>query len=351
MKKMIDYMISAFLILGFLFSLNTAVFAEAENIPEPSEILPSEFLSKPSMDMEDVIKKVVTEERANELYDPEKYSYDTSTYLVEYSVSEDYWRRVKSLDYSGLTEAIDADYPVVYIPVFGDIEDTNGRVYNRVVGYFRLQYSRSLNEKAFSYKMTSAQYNLTSTDFKDKRVVGIYEDISFYLTRTDTKAEQVFLIKYPSSVTDEQETVAVIKTQTDTVILDTSNSLHIGNDIIPSDELPAYSVSEYSERRKEVEKTLYKESKLSFILGSSIRKLLNGEITAEYFVCSVVPILATVVFGAATLIWFEVADYWGYILAAVVMLTVIIAALILLKVRKLRKNVRDRVIFENLWRH
>ncbi len=338
MKKMIDYMISAFLILSFLFSLNTAVFAETANITEPSERLPSEFLRKPAMDMDEVIKKEVTEERANERYDPEKYSYDTSTYLVEYSVSEDYWNRVKTLDYKGLTEAIDADYPVVYIPVFGDIEDTNGRTHNRVVGYFRLQYSRSLNEKAFSYKMTSAQYNLTSTDFKDKRVVGIYEAISFYLTRTDTKAEQVFLIKYPSSVTNEQETVAVIKTETDTVILDTSNSLHIGNDIIPSDELTAYSVSEYSERRKEVEKTLYKESKLSFILGSSINKLLDGEITAEYFVRSVVPTLVTVAFGAATLIWFEVTDYLGYILVTITVLTIIIVALILLKVRKLRKK-------------
>lgn len=98
-------------------------------------------------------------------------------------------------------------------------------------------------------------YNLADNDFRDKKNVWFYEEIADYINQSRTKAQQVFLIRYPSSLSDGHEKVAVIQTVDNVVILDVSNSLNIN---MESRQDSAYTVSEYRALRMEVEKNLYK---------------------------------------------------------------------------------------------
>lgn len=63
------------------------------------------------------------------------------------------------------------------------------------------------------------------------------------------------MIRYPSSLSDGHEKIAVIQTKDNAVILDVSNSLNIN---METREYSAYTVSEYRTLRMEIEKNLYK---------------------------------------------------------------------------------------------
>lgn len=260
MKKMMKYVITLLLILGCLFSLSTVCLAETSETADSFQILPSEFIAEPKLDIETIIKNKVTEERVNESYKmssldmPEKFTYDTSIYLVEYSVSTDYWDDVKTWDYKGLTDALYTDYPTIYIPLFADVADTNGNMHTRVIAYIKLYY----NWLKSDYSFIMSTHQVTSEDYKNKKNAGFYENISFYLEENEIDAQQVFLIKYPSSLSTGKETITVIQTESDTLILDLDNTLYVDNDDKMSDRSVVYSISEYKPLRQQVEKEMYK---------------------------------------------------------------------------------------------
>ncbi len=220
----------------------------------------SRTVKEPKVDIESLINERLTKEIVDERYNmgslekPEKYMYDTSVYLLEYNVGTDYWNSVTENNYKGLTEAIDYSYPTVYIPVFGDIADTNGEFHNRVIGYFKLDYDAFERD----YRLSSAFYNLPSNDYKDRKIVGFFEKIQDYLDQNNITSEQVFLIRYPSSLSDDMEKIAVIKTADDTLILDVSGSVNTNADKTAFSEAHSYSISEYRTLRLEAEKELYK---------------------------------------------------------------------------------------------
>ena len=241
------------------------IVTEASDTTDSVEVLISNPIGGSKTNIQSIINDKVYDGIVSERYNgfsierPAIYTYDTSIYLLEYNVSTDYWNKVSSMDYKGLTEAprvIDYDHPTIYIPLFGDITDTEGNNHNRAIGYIRLYYNWSDKD----YRFNMALYNLTSDNFKDKKKVGFYEEISEYLNQSKTDAQQVFLIRYPSSLTDGHEKIAVIQTKDDTVILDISNTLNIPDNKIDPDKAPVYSISEYSSLRKEVEKKLYQQS-------------------------------------------------------------------------------------------
>lgn len=309
MQKNFRHIITMLIIVCFMFSYSTVVCAENTKETALLERIPSEFIAKPTLDIDTVIKNTLTKERV-ETYDnllvknsPNEYTYDTSLYLVEYSVSENYWSEVRSLDYNGITEVLYTDYPTIYIPIFAKISDTKGDLHNRAVGYIKFEYSSTRNDDLMYHSFLAIE-NLASENFKDKKQVGAYEEILYYLERSKTTPEQVFLIKYPSSLSDELEKVAVIKTETDTVILDISDSLHTSSETKNSDELIAYSISEYSSLRKEVEKELYKtaDSLENVRYGGTVNADENNEF--KYLPHIVIPgiVLTTVIAG--TIIWF-----------------------------------------------
>lgn len=258
--------IAIFLIIACFFSFSTVGFAEdyeKEDIGiekvEPLEKLPSRFIAEPKLDMEAVLNEHITEARVRERYNmssfvmPKEFTYDKSVYLVEYYVSTDFWESVKTLDYKGLTEAIFTDYPTVYVPLFADVADADGKLCNRQVGFIRLRH----DARDDNYMVSSSMFNTTKETFKQKKNDSFYEKIAFYLIENNIKAEQVFLLRYPTSFVPGQETVAVIKTESDAFILDISNSLHLETDTKSSDAIPKYSISEYKPLRLEVEKELY----------------------------------------------------------------------------------------------
>lgn len=264
MKKTTNTIIILLLLVGCFFSVSTVALAETSATSETSETsnslprLPSKFIAEPKIDIEAVIKDKVTEERVNERYDvsfldmPEKFTYDTSTYLVEYSVDTDYWDNVKTLDYKGLTEAIYPSYPTIYIPIWADVSDPNGSISARVVAYIQL-YHDVLDGYRFSLQV----HNIATPEYFDKSVVDYYEDLLFYLEESNTDAKQVFLINYPSSLTYRKEKIAIIQTESDSVVLDLFNTLKIDNGNKESDRSLVYSIAEYKPLRQELEKELY----------------------------------------------------------------------------------------------
>lgn len=252
--------VSIFIFTLLFFSFLT-VICFAENTAAIENTLKntiSKPIAEPAINIEAMISEKVTEARVSEYYGfttdtPEHYTYDTSVYLLEYSVSTDYWSNVQSLDYRGLTEAIYSAYPTVYIPLFGDIEDSNDVVSQRVIGYIKLRNDGGTNDYVFSMGI----YNLPSEDYINKKTRVIYESIADYINQNKVDVQQVFLIRYPNSLSDSLEKIAVIQTDNDTIILDVSNSLHLENDNTTDSLYTAYSIAEYRERRMELEKDLY----------------------------------------------------------------------------------------------
>ena len=242
----------------------------------------SRTIKEPKVDIELLIGERLTKEIADERYNtvsfekPEKYTYDTSVYLLEYNVGTDYWNSITENNYTGLTEAIDYSYPTVYIPVFGDISDTSGEIHNRVIGYFKLDHDSHERD----YRFSSAFYNLPGNDYKDRKNVGFFEKIQDFVSQNSITSEQVFLIKYPSSLSDDMEKIAVIKTADDTLILDVSGSVNANADKTAFSEVHSYSVSEYRTLRLEAEKELYNKENNYGIL------IIVCVFTAVLFLCA-----------------------------------------------------------------
>lgn len=256
MKRTLSCITALLFIAGCFYCFKITGFAES------SDKLLSKPIAAPIIDIETVLNNKVTEQIVEERYEmfpgdkPKNYTFDTSVYLLEYDVSTNYWDSVTSLDYKGLTEKIDYKYPTIYIPLFGDIEDSKGNISNRTIGYIKLSYD--LIKKDYRFNMVL--YNLGSDNYKNRRTVGFYETITDYLSQSKTATQQVFLIRYPSSLTDEHEMVAVIQSKTDVIILDITNSCQVQTEKT-SGQPTVYSVSEYRTLRMEAEKTVYQTAK------------------------------------------------------------------------------------------
>ena len=249
MKKIFIYIACLLMTVAFIMLPLICFAGESNDINKP--------ISVPKFNISEVIKEKVTEERVKERYEmsktfePDVYTYDLNNYLLEYNVSTDYWNGVSTNDYKGLISQIDYNYPSIYIPIFANIKDTKGVEHNRVIGNIILKYNILKNDYIFSMMI----YNLNNSDYLDEKSIGTYEKIKKYIDNSESKIEQIFLIRYPSSLSDDDEKIAVIKMQSDLKILDVSNSLKINeNDLIKNE----YTVEEYKSIRKEIEKDLYK---------------------------------------------------------------------------------------------
>ncbi len=268
MKKTVAFIMALLFVVVCMFPLGTEVFAKDEIIPEAVLVksvktFPSKAIAEPVFDIDTLIKEKLTESVIEEIKDssfwqwPENLEYDSSVYLVEYFLVDEYWSLVKTFDYEGLIEPIYTEYPNIYVPVFADVAGASkGEIQNRVIGYFLLRFDPMKND--YSVQMGSYYPNSKSTPryisrFTNSSYLGTYEAISYYLAQNEIKTEQVFLLKHGNSLNHGDETVAVVKTNTDTFILDFSDSLQqeSKNDI--SEKVAAYSVSEYRTLRMKLE--------------------------------------------------------------------------------------------------
>lgn len=222
------------------------------------ERIESHSIGEPMIDVEDIIDRLVTDELVSERYNmfhvekPEHYTFDRSIFILEYYLGMDYWGRVKSFDYKGMTSCIDYRYPTIYIPLFGDIADSQGNLSNRSFGHIKLSYNVVKDE----YRFDMVLYNLSQA-FRDKERMRFYEELTEYLNKTDTNADQVCLLRYVSSLSLNHEVVALIQSEQNTVILDISNSCRIQTDKDTQLSPVAYSIEEYRTLRMKVEKDIY----------------------------------------------------------------------------------------------
>jgi hypothetical protein len=259
------------------------VFAETADLTGITTAISSSAIGQPENDIDTIIKENATEERVQEWYNMFKVdmplTYDTSIYLLEYHVSTEYWSEVSEMSYEGMIEPIKS-YPTIYIPLFGEIADTNGILFNRVIGYIKLSY----DARDEGYKLRMTMYNLSSDSYKDRETFGFYENIVNYLNRDKVIAQQIFMIKYPSSLTDGQDIIAVIKTSDSTIILDVGDSLRTITLMSEIQTPHPYSITEYSSLRKEVEKEIYRTADgwENNPAGGNVVQNQNDEITNEY---------------------------------------------------------------------
>ena len=258
MKKMNRFILASLLIAACLLAFS--VCTNAEELSEKASSVgtfPSYVLGNPEMDMQQVLDEKISPGEVDASYHfmitwpPNSYTYDTSVFLVEYNVSPKYWEELSNPNYQGIIDSLDPGYPTVYVPLFGEVADLNGNMQERVIGHIKVSYNFFEND----YTARLAPYNTTNSDFSDGTAYEFYEKISNYLEQSNTKPEQVLMIRHPNSLSVGKEIIAVIKTEDDTVILDLSDSLHLSDSMSPS--AVAYTVEEYRTRRLEVEKELY----------------------------------------------------------------------------------------------
>ncbi len=216
-----------------------------------SPVIPSLPLEEVEIPIETLIAQKAPKEKVEEQYRmfsvdrPETFAYDPSRYLLIYNASHDFWKTLPSTSYEDLVAGLAHPYPDVYIPFYGD-----GDTADRVIGSAKLAH----DSMAKDWSLRVSIHNVPSQSFKDKTVVDPYEYITDYLAQSEKAPQQVFLLCHFGSTHDGHETVAVLRFETETVILDISNSAHVDGQeekIVPT----AYTVEEFRALRLAAEES------------------------------------------------------------------------------------------------
>ena len=249
MKKAFNVVIAIIFVLSCVFSLGLSAFAESENVNNstsevnPVSRFPSDFLGKPSFDMDVLIKDLADKEMSKDfpLFSfVDEYTCDADEYLVVYMVNDGFWRDVKSFDYNGISDALNKEHPAVNVPVFADVTDKNGNTANRQIGNINVSYDWS-EEKYVSNMNGDNAYT-----FNYNEPTYSYEKISVYLSENKIIAKNVFIISYFEADT---RCAAVVQTENDAFVLDITNSAQPEH-VEYADMTPRrYSISEYANLR------------------------------------------------------------------------------------------------------
>ena len=245
-----------------VLALSVGAAAESSSFSNDLKAFSSSPIGTPEVDIVSLIREKVTKERVDSQYAlyspgtiglPSVCRFDPAVYVLQYSVSTSFWSNVTEANYTGITEGVKQSYPTVYVPLFGAISDSSGVSHTRVIGHVKLSYDWKDREYDFGLSL----YGFSTSNYRDGEMRS-FEKLLNYLEKSEHNAEQVFLLRHPNAHSDFMETVAVVKTDSDTVILDLSDSLHLTS----STSVPAvaYSVEEFRTRRLEAEKELYKNA-------------------------------------------------------------------------------------------
>mgnify|MGYP004613048903 FL=1 len=254
MKKLLNY------ILAIIMIINCIVMFSISSQADFSSKLPSIPIGEPKINIEKIFEEKLIKERiekdVNILCRKDNltnFTYEPSMYLLEYGVSIDFWNNNIS-NYYDMIQNIDYNYPTIFVPILSVMTDSHGNASNREIGYIKLYYDCFEND----YRHIVGIYNITSDDFTETRPSGFFESVTDYLVENRINAQQVFLIEYPSSLTDGQEVVAVIHSNSDTIMLDISNTCRNNKDW--QDNPRAYSIKDYRTLRVKAEKDIYKHA-------------------------------------------------------------------------------------------
>jgi hypothetical protein len=238
-------------------------YSSKEPTTEPVDTSDSSAFDPSEEWIEALIQREAPEEKVKRRYSmfsidkPKEFTYDPSVYILEYNVSANYWKEIESFDYQGLTRGLSGAIPSVYIPLFAEITNLNGKSSERVIGYVKLYYD------GFSqgYEFLISLCNTSDDDFKNKITCSFIEEVFDYSEQSRITQQEVFLLRHSTSLTDGQETVAVLHSEAETIIFDMSNSAHI--DVEGDQYLPkAYSIEEFRALRLDAEK-LYDDGRIA----------------------------------------------------------------------------------------
>ena len=216
----------------------------------------------------EIIKDTLTDEmleedfaRIDKRYNQEKCFVEKDRFILEYNVPTTYWQNVKSANYKCLTEQLN-EYPSIYVPVLANIV-TDSEQITRVVGHYKIYYDSTLKH----YTTMVSFMNSTSPSFISGENIHFYEIIGNYIDNNTREANQTIIIRYPDSLNDYMEKIAIVfNNDNDPIILDFSNSLHLE---AYQHNNCSYSVDEYKEIRMQVEKKIYNNY-------SSVDNMMSG---------------------------------------------------------------------------
>lgn len=209
-----------------------------------------------NINVPEIIKETLTDEmieedlsRIDRRYNQEKCFVDKDRFILEYNVPTTYWEKVESANYIGLTEQLN-DFPSIYVPVLANII-IDGDQITRVIGHYKLYYDFALQQ----YNTMLSLMNSTSQSFISGENIHFYEIIGDYIEKNSRKANQAIIIRYPDSLNDYMEKIAIVfNDDKEPIILDFCNSLHLDN---YQQKNSYYSINEYKELRMQVEKEIY----------------------------------------------------------------------------------------------
>ena len=255
MKKLLNY------ILAIIMIINCTVMFSISSQADFSSKLPSIPIGEPKINIEKIFEEKLIKERiekdVNILCRKDNltnFTYEPSMYLLDYAVSVDFWDNNIS-NYYDMIQNIDYNYPTIFVPILSVMTDSHGNASNREIGYIKLYYDCFEND----YRHIVGIYNITSDDFTETRPSGFFESVTDYLVENRINAQQVFLIRYPSSLSNGQEVVAVIHSDSDTIMLDISNTCRNNKDW--QDNPRAYSIKNYRTLRVKAEKDIYQPAR------------------------------------------------------------------------------------------
>lgn len=285
------------LVVAVIFALCLATPSFAAPIQ-----LPSAPVKGDRSDIDELISELVSYEKIDELYFPDgtvDYRYDPSVYILEYSVNSRYWKNVSEYDYNGLAEWVESKRPKVYIPLYGNINNGDGTSSARVVGYAELSYVNKSRGYELFVECIGFSNDDQNNDPSKRRYINFYDIIVDYVDENDIAVEQIVLIRGSGSRNTGHDTVALMKTDTEELILDFSdsvgknlqveNGLHYGILGKPT----AYSIEEFRALRiaREAEQ---KRSDFYAFFGNLVLPIM-AIFTFEFVIPIVIVALAVVV--------------------------------------------------------
>lgn len=180
---------------------------------------------------------------------PDSYRVDTSVYFLEYDPSDTFLAELQSMATGDLKASMFAEYPTIYIPIFGT---TNGC--ERIVGHARLRYDYVEGK----YTQRTVMMNVRSDAFLAGENVHFLERIDAFQgfrsvsTILGEKVTHGLLVRMPYTSSDLGEKVFLAKTDGQWYVYDYSNSAHLAK----GSERAVLTLSEYSALRSAYEKGL-----------------------------------------------------------------------------------------------
>lgn len=130
-----------FVVICCCINFTISVSASEGEILKTFDVFDTENRTDPNgITLSEIVKNTYSEKAVEQLYQstgeiyrPSSYWVDPTVYIVEYTASESFLTNLKKVDAQGVVSEMFGSYPILYIPIFGVVENVE-----RVVGHVKI---------------------------------------------------------------------------------------------------------------------------------------------------------------------------------------------------------------------